>query len=947
MLKSTKPYNLDEYRSLPFWSWNDKLEEKELVEQIKWMKEQGFGGYFMHARGGLITEYLSKEWFDCIKACCDKGEEFSMQSWVYDENGWPSGFVGGKLLDDEYNKDRYLTYKIGEFDSNSLVSYLIEEERLIRTAENGKGEYLNIYEHVSTSTADILNEKVVDKFIKETHEKYKGELGKEVNKKLSGFFTDEPQYYRWSHPYTQVLSDYFKKVYNQDVLDGLGLLFVEKEGYRDFRYKYWLAMQTLLVNSFAKKVYNWCDSNALKLTGHYIEETSLAYQMLCCGGIMPLYEYMHIPGIDKLGRDIGGSVSAKQVSSVARQLGKKKVLTETFACAGWDVTPSELKSIAEIQYVNGINLMCQHLVPYSEHGQRKRDYPAHFSYSNPWVKDDFKPFNDYFAKLGCLLGESKELVKVGLFCPIRSMYFDYKREDFEKVTYPVDVEYLKTCDFLSKSNIPYHIIDETIMEKHCSIKDGKLIVGECEYDYIIFPKVYTMGKVAYGLFKQFYNQNGKILFNDNIPEYLEGQEFEYEISSNCTMQDIFDAQEYSIGDKNTAVMSTYREIGGKKFIYAVNTSRDIEYDVEFFGKFKGFISYDLESEKTQGISKKIHFNKGQSYILFLDNKAYKENKKQKAFKLDDPFEVVSCTDNYYTLDKVRFSIDGINYSDKLSCMGVFNEMLERRYKGELYLKYEFETNFIPEKIDLLAEDLNNISTTVNGIEIEFDGVSDFEKQIYRANIAHCVKKGVNEIITKINFYEDDNVYYALFGENVTESLKNCLVYNTTIEACYLQGDFGVYAKNGFKNGKENNVLIAENFYIDKRKTVINGDIVREGYPFFAGKMTLRTQFDKNTATKLELQGRHHLCEIKINGINVKKSYFESEADLSQSLSEGKNQAEVTLYFSNRNLLGPHHYKHMEEPFGVGPYTFELTNTWEKGKSPLERDDYSFVRLGLF
>ena len=344
------------YRPIPFWSWNDKLEIKELEEQIEWMKENGFGGYFMHARGGLKTEYLGKEWFDCIKACCEKGESLGMESWAYDENGWPSGFVGGKLLEDENNKDRYLTTRFGEFDKNALVSYLITEDKLERVNVGGEGEYLNIYEHYSPATADILNEKVVDKFIAETHERYKKELGEDFNKKIKGFFTDEPQYYRWKHPYTQVLPEYFLKTYNEDIFDGLGLLFVEKEGYRAFRYKYWLSMQTLMLSSFAEKIYTWCESNGIALTGHYLEETSLTWQMVCCGGIMPFYAYETIPGIDKLGRAIGAPIAPKQVSSVARQTRKKQVLTETFGVSGWDTTPSELKLIAEMMYVNGVNL---------------------------------------------------------------------------------------------------------------------------------------------------------------------------------------------------------------------------------------------------------------------------------------------------------------------------------------------------------------------------------------------------------------------------------------------------------------------------------------------------------------------------------------------------------------------------------------------------------------
>ena len=39
----------EDYRPFPFWSWIDKLEENELIKQIRWMKDNGFGGFFKHA----------------------------------------------------------------------------------------------------------------------------------------------------------------------------------------------------------------------------------------------------------------------------------------------------------------------------------------------------------------------------------------------------------------------------------------------------------------------------------------------------------------------------------------------------------------------------------------------------------------------------------------------------------------------------------------------------------------------------------------------------------------------------------------------------------------------------------------------------------------------------------------------------------------------------------
>ena len=94
-----------EYRPIPFWSWNEKLDTKESVRQVEEMNARGMGGFFMHARGGLQTEYMGGEWFANVEACVQKCEENGMYPWAYDENGWPSGFgngiVNGRGVEDQ------------------------------------------------------------------------------------------------------------------------------------------------------------------------------------------------------------------------------------------------------------------------------------------------------------------------------------------------------------------------------------------------------------------------------------------------------------------------------------------------------------------------------------------------------------------------------------------------------------------------------------------------------------------------------------------------------------------------------------------------------------------------------------------------------------------------------------------------------------------------------
>ena len=926
------------YRSVPFWSWNDTLDKDELVRQVEWMNDVGIGGFFMHARGGLKTEYLGKKWFECVDACAKRAKELGMEAYAYDENGWPSGFAGGKLLEDIENHDRYLTYSFGEHDGDAYVSYDISGAAL-RPGKAGDKNCLNVYEHYSTSTADILNPRVVDKFIELTHEEYK----KRDNHGIKGFFTDEPQYYRWSMPYTKMLPLYFSQVYGEDILKGLGLLFVKKRGYRDFRYKFWRAMQELMLNNFAKKIYDWCDENGYKLTGHYIEESYLAGQMNCCGGIMPFYEYEHIPGIDYLGVRITEEMGAKQVGSVAAQLGKRQVLTETFAACGWDVSPKELKMIAESQYVAGVNLMCQHLLPYHEQGQRKRDYPSHFSDVNPWVKKDFKTFNDYFSCLGKLLATSDEVVNVGVLHPIRSTYFDYKFDSTEPYNGLGFLEkpFFDLMTRLCNKGIGHHYLDETLLAKYARVEGKKLILGNCTYEYVIVPKILTMDKTTNELLKRFVANGGKILLDSTKPMYLEGKRHTYPyLKSNTTYGEIQKNQPYGIRQpKDGDVRAAYRRgEDGREFIYAVNVGEDT--DVAFVTREgNGFEAYDILTDTSTKIGKNIHFEKGQSYVLYVSDSRGKKQVKQKSLVLDGPFTVKGDAQNYLTLDMISYSLNGVDYTQPRHHMCVMDELLHKRYCGRVYLKYDVIIDTPPKKCYLLAEDTNVICTKVNGVVMKAMGASKSEVAKLTYDVASVLKTGKNEIVLEIDYFQKDDVYYALFGENVTESLKNCLAYDTDIEAVYLMGDFGVYGS--FSDNAKNGTVTGEDFYIGERKKEITS-LIYDGYPFFSGEITVTKKLELNdTGYDLFLPKRFHMADVTVNGVYVGRMMFSSYLDISKQLKKGENEIEITFSIGNRNTYGPFH-THREDLF-VGPDTFERFGSWENGESRWFNPKYSFIK----
>ena len=64
-----------EYRSAPFWAWNEKINEQESKFQIQEMSDKGMGGFFIHSREGLETSYLSEGWMEQVDVAVREAKE--------------------------------------------------------------------------------------------------------------------------------------------------------------------------------------------------------------------------------------------------------------------------------------------------------------------------------------------------------------------------------------------------------------------------------------------------------------------------------------------------------------------------------------------------------------------------------------------------------------------------------------------------------------------------------------------------------------------------------------------------------------------------------------------------------------------------------------------------------------------------------------------------------
>ncbi len=469
------------YRGKPFWSWNGELRGEELVRQAHVMKEMGLGGYFMHSRAGLITEYLGDEWFDLINEVADAAEADGMEAWLYDEDRWPSGSAGGKVTVDpqyrmkslyiyesapeqvDWNEQSFALY-VAKLDGINLWTYKELDtasiacckcaQKAVKTAiaelsaaaEDEPGEWKALRFAIvpnepsstynGTTYIDTMSRKATDKFIEMTHEEYAKRCGDRLGKSIKGIFTDEPHRGKCMDNrrendgvmscalcWTDDIFEEFETRYGFAVRPILPELFYRLHGelVAPCKLHYIDLADSLFLERFAKPLNDWCNDHGIQFTGHVLHEDSLMNQTVPEGSLMRFYEYMGYPGVDCLTEHNRCYWIVKQLASAARQLGKTWMLSELYGCTGWHFNFKGHKAVGDWQALFGINLRCQHLSWYTMEGESKRDYPASILHQSPWYRD-YSKVEDYFARFGLVMTEGAPDCDVLLLNPIESVW---------------------------------------------------------------------------------------------------------------------------------------------------------------------------------------------------------------------------------------------------------------------------------------------------------------------------------------------------------------------------------------------------------------------------------------------------------------------------------------------------------------------------------------------
>lgn len=549
------------WRGKPFWSWNGKLEESQLMTQIAVFDKMGMGGYFCHSRTGLQTQYLGEEWFTLISACADEGRRRGLETWLYDEDRWPSGTAAGLVTAEPRFRLKFLRMTVldaGQYTppadriaafSVKLKGQTVSNVRRLDNEIPADGTVLcfTIEEMEKDSVyngytyADTMNREATEHFIDLTHRQYRKRTGDRLGDSIYGIFTDEPHRGALMNnfsiknpspgylvPWTYDLFDQFQQRFGYSLVDNLPELYYFKEGqaFSQVKYHTVLLLEQLFLERYMKPIHDWCRENGLQLTGHLLHEDSLTAQTCMMGSILRAYEYMDIPGVDVLTEHNSCHWLAKQAVSVARQLGHTRILSELYGCTGWQMTFANHKAVGDWQALMGINLRCHHLSWYTMEGEAKRDYPASILHQSDWHRY-YRYVEDYFARLHVFLSHGEPVCDLLVLYPVESLwgriYPDWAHflEPQDKIIQALEQRYRDTFRLLCGAHIDFDYGDEDLIARFGRVENGCFCIGRARYRAVLATGMLTIRSSTARLLEEFRRAGGTVVFAGELPEYVD------------------------------------------------------------------------------------------------------------------------------------------------------------------------------------------------------------------------------------------------------------------------------------------------------------------------------------------------------------------------------------------------------------------------------------------
>lgn len=511
-----------ENRPQIFMVWNGTVTRSYIAQALREFKDAGVGGVWIHPRPGLITEYLSEEWFALWNFAAEEAARLGLLCHIYDENSFPAGFAGGHVpARDPLTVAQWLVARwhrvapvradgerVATFRSDAATGRLTPLEASQADQAVAEGPVLTL-SLVRDSGAlwqggfpyvDLTHPRTTRAFIETTYRAYADSVRPHFGTTCRWAFSDEPMLRaRGGWPMSRYLLAEFRREHGYDLLQHLDGLLAADDAARAVRFDYQMTVQRLLEENFARPMAQTCRELGLAWTGHFMEHEWPSPRSH--PSAMSLLRYMHTPGNDLLAFQFDPSrpprdnaiwlLNLAELRSVARQTGATRTMCETCGGGGYAYAPRDLKACEDFALAGGVNLVVPHLSHQTLTGARRYDWGQTISPHAPWF-EAYRQQADHVARVQTALLAGKPDARVLLLMPTTTAWL----HDVPAEAGPSDsVAQLAAirqsqCDLVHElvlHLIDFDLGDELVLRDLGDVRDGRLVVGDATYDVVVVP----------------------------------------------------------------------------------------------------------------------------------------------------------------------------------------------------------------------------------------------------------------------------------------------------------------------------------------------------------------------------------------------------------------------------------------------------------------------------
>jgi hypothetical protein len=532
-----------------FWLHGDES-PAQLRSTLAKVAEGGNGTFTAESRPH--NDWLGPGWYRDLATCLEAAKAHDLTMWIFDEEWWPSGEVGGRVprefaakrlagaagsiavggpskveVDLRSAAGRLVAVLAAQekggkdrFDADTIrdITASVKEGRLAWDAPAGDWRVLPIVwdeapPRRGRRLLDGASRDAVDWYIRTVYQPHHDRFGADFGRTIAGYFYDEPETPGdWG---TEVIPELRRRGVDWKkaiVATTHALADPAEDAAYKYQYRYALA------EAWGRTLYGgltaWCRGRGVQSIGHFLEHNHEYLKPdLCAGDMVQLMKYSDMGAIDAVftqfvpgKKDDSTYQTPKLGSSISHAYGKADdlAMVEIFGARGQDLSYPEMKWWTDLMHVAGINFHIPH--SFNPRAPYDTDCPPYFDnggYEPRWPL--YRVYADYTSRLSLMLTGGRHVAPVAMLYLGQSAHVGRAVTPEAMTTALQDAQY--DCDW-----IPYDVLTGAM-----AVDGGELVLRDERYRVLVVPPAEVVPYEAMARAKAFFDAGGTVVGYGFLP----------------------------------------------------------------------------------------------------------------------------------------------------------------------------------------------------------------------------------------------------------------------------------------------------------------------------------------------------------------------------------------------------------------------------------------------